>query len=352
MPPRRNHNRDGLTTWLGKEVKQARRAAGFKSQDALARALGFSRTVIAKIETGERPPSPDVAAALLELFPELGKFRELSEIAREQRGTIPNWFEEWVEIERIATVLRGWEPLQVPGLLQTADYAGELLGWGPDSGGDLERSVSDRLERQKLFDRDNAPEVWFLLGEFVFSNLVGSAEIMRAQIDHLAAMAQRPHVTIQIVPASAKAYGGMSGAFAIADTPEEMAAYLETGIQGMVVRDFKLVARAQSMFDYLRSDSDPRSHTADVLARAGEQWKAQSSNLCGARHAPAAAMEATASKSVPRRPAPSQASGTRRHPSAGTWPARPTCSARSWRGLKAASWTPRTADSGPRLPSQ
>jgi hypothetical protein len=231
--------------------------------------------VIAKIETGERPPSPDVAAALLELFPELGKFGELSEIAREQRGTIPNWFEEWVEIERIASVLRGWEPTIVPGLPQTPDYARELLGWGPDSGGDLEGSVSDRLERQKIFERDNAPEVWFLLGEFVFRNLVGSAEIMRAQIDHLAAMAQRPHVTIQIVPGSARAYGGMSGAFAIADTPEETAAYLETGIQGMVVRDSKLVARAQSMFDYLKSDSDPRSRTLEFLNRAGEQWKPQ-----------------------------------------------------------------------------
>jgi hypothetical protein len=82
------------------------------------------------------------------------------------------------------------------------------------------RCEPDELNGQEL--------VWFLLGEFVFSNLVGAAEIMRAQIDHLAAMAQRPHVTIQIVPASAKAYGGMSGAFAIADTPDEMAAYLET----------------------------------------------------------------------------------------------------------------------------
>jgi hypothetical protein len=231
--------------------------------------------VIAKIETGERPPSPDVASALLELFPDLGKFGELSEIAREQHGTVPDWFAGWVEIERVASVIRWWEPIIVPGLLQTADYARELLGWGPDSGGDLEASVTDRLDRQKIFDREFAPEAWFLLGESVFSNPVGSADIMLAQINHVIAMSQRPHVTVQIVPATARAYGGMSGAFAIADARDETATYLETGIMGMVVRDPKLVTRATSMFDYLKSDADPRSRTQELLERAGERWKTQ-----------------------------------------------------------------------------
>ena len=96
-----------------------------------------------------------------------------------------------------------------------------------------------------------------------------------SQIDHLIAMSQRPRVTIQIIPASAKAYGGMSGAFAVADTHDETAAYLETGIMGMVVRDPKLVTRATSMFDYLKSDADPRARTQELLERAGEQWKTQ-----------------------------------------------------------------------------
>jgi hypothetical protein len=231
--------------------------------------------VIAKIETGERPPSPDVAAALLEIFPELGKFGELSEIAREQHGTVPDWFAEWVEIERLASVIRWWEPLLIPGLLQVESYARELLGWGPDGVGDLAGSVTDRLDRQKIFERELAPEVWFLLGESVFSNLVGSAEIMRTQIEHLIDVSQRPRVTIQIVPASARAYGGMSGAFAIADARDETATYLETGIMGMVVRDPKLVTRATSMFDHLKSDADPRSRTQEFLERVGEQWKTQ-----------------------------------------------------------------------------
>jgi len=50
--------------FLGAELRRARAAAGFASQEALAVRLGYDRTVIAKAETGERPPTPEVADAL------------------------------------------------------------------------------------------------------------------------------------------------------------------------------------------------------------------------------------------------------------------------------------------------
>lgn len=56
--------RSDLGAWLGEELRRARLAAGYSSQDRLARELGFDRTVIAKAETGARPPSEDVAARL------------------------------------------------------------------------------------------------------------------------------------------------------------------------------------------------------------------------------------------------------------------------------------------------
>jgi transcriptional regulator with XRE-family HTH domain len=46
--------------FLGAELRRARLAAGFSSQEALAAKLGFDRTVVAKAETGERPPTQDV----------------------------------------------------------------------------------------------------------------------------------------------------------------------------------------------------------------------------------------------------------------------------------------------------
>jgi DNA-binding XRE family transcriptional regulator len=120
------HDRDSrgdLGVWLGEELRCARLAAGYTSQDQFARELGFDRTVIVKAETGARPLSEDIAARIAVMFPDLcnGLYVRLASIARKSNGPIPGWFADWVEIEAKATILRWWEPLLIPGLLQTED---------------------------------------------------------------------------------------------------------------------------------------------------------------------------------------------------------------------------------------
>src|ERR1700749_2802708 len=117
--------------FLGAELRRARTAAGL-SQDQIAQRLGFDRTTITKTESGQRTPSPELADALDVLFPHLGGlFARLAAHARHADGPVPAWFLEWVEAERVATSLRVWHPLIVPGLFQTADYARALFmaGW-------------------------------------------------------------------------------------------------------------------------------------------------------------------------------------------------------------------------------
>ena len=86
--------------FLGGELRRARVAAGFSSQDALAAKLGFDRTVVAKAETGERPPTDDVLAAwcgACRLDDEL--FGRLVVLARRADGPVPTWFEDWLQAE-------------------------------------------------------------------------------------------------------------------------------------------------------------------------------------------------------------------------------------------------------------
>src|SRR5580704_6762389 len=107
--------------FLGDELRRARLAAGFSSQDALAATLGFDRTVITKAETGERPPTVDVLAAWCQAcrLPE-ELFTRLAGLARRADGPVPSWFEGWLEAEGKAHTLRLWSPVLLPGLLQTA----------------------------------------------------------------------------------------------------------------------------------------------------------------------------------------------------------------------------------------
>jgi hypothetical protein len=259
--------------FFGAEVRRARIAAGMTLAD-LAAIVPCDASTVSRIEAGTLSPGQRFPAACDEAFPQMGGwFGRFCHDSLGWTGPHPPWFRDWVETERRATVIRWWEPLLIPGLLQTGDYAREVLGWGPDDGGDLDVGVAARLDRQAIFDRESPPEVWILLGEPVLAYQVGDAAVMRKQIEHLAEMAARPQVTIQVVAAGAGAYGGLSGAFAIGtDSTSGTVIYLETGVQGMVVRDPRLITRAASMFDHLRAEALPRYQTLDVLAKAGEKW--------------------------------------------------------------------------------
>jgi len=259
--------------FFGAEVRRARTAAGM-TLAGLAATIPCDASTVSRIEAGTLSPGHRFAVACDEAFPQMnGWFSRFCHDSRTWAGPHPPWFRDWVETEQRATVICWWEPLLIPGLLQTEDYACAVLGWGPDDRGDLDERVAARLDRQHVFDRETPPEVWILIGEPVLGYCVGSAGVMRKQIDHLTEMAARPRVTIQVVSVAAAAYGGLSGAFAIGtDSGAETVVYLETGVQGMVIRDPKLITRAASMFDHLRAEALPRSQTLDVLARAGEKW--------------------------------------------------------------------------------
>lgn len=268
--------RSDLVLWLGEEVRRARLAAGFTSQDQLARRLGFDRTVITKIETGERPPSVEVADALATVFAQLagGRFTELAEVARRAFGKFPGWFErDWLPVERDAASLRWWEPLLIPGLLQTAEYARALFeAWQPAaSAEDLEALMTGRLDRQRILDRETPPDLRVVLDEPVLRKAIGSAKIMAAQLEHLADLSCRPMITVQVVPAEVGAHGGLLGAFIIAGPAGTV--YLETAVEAQVTGEAPVRDRVALIFDRLTRDALPRGASRDLILKvAHEQW--------------------------------------------------------------------------------
>ncbi len=126
--------RDTDAAFLGEELRRARLAAGFTSQEALAGKLGFDRSVIAKAESGYRPPSPDVAEAYAREFPELnaliesGLIERWAEYVKRNGGVFPKFLHSWVDNEKTATGLFYWEPVIVAGILQIEAYAHAILG--------------------------------------------------------------------------------------------------------------------------------------------------------------------------------------------------------------------------------
>lgn len=260
--------------FLGTELRRARVAAGFGSQEALAGHLGFDRTVIAKAETGDRPPSADVLSALCEACQLDGDlFGRLAVLARRADGPVPTWFAEWVDAERRATSLCWWEPLLVPGLVQTADYAQALFrAWRlADDGDGLDTLVSARMERQTIFDRPEPPSLWVIIDETVLHRCIGGAKIMYDQLMHLTDVADRPKITIQVVPGDVGAHVGLLGAFATASVDGEGIVYLESPDQGQTTKAPSVVEKLTATFDTLRAEALPRGASHDLIKKVAEQ---------------------------------------------------------------------------------
>lgn len=260
--------------FLGRELRQARVAAGFSSQEALAARLDFDRTVVAKAETGDRPPTDEVLDAWCEacnLDREL--FGRWAAFARRTDGPIPSWFESWLEAERAAHTLRLWSPILVPGLLQTGEYARALF---IAAGEDAERSdelVTARLERQAILDRANPPHVVAVLDEAVLQRLIGTPATMHDQLAHLAAVSERPHVSVEIVPASTGANAGLSGGFQLASCDGAPDVLNMSGVEDVTAESRSLLRRATVVFDLVRGDALPRTASRAVVTEAAEQWK-------------------------------------------------------------------------------
>jgi transcriptional regulator with XRE-family HTH domain len=262
--------------FLGEELRRARQAAGFASQDSLAAKLGFDRTVITKAETGERPPTTDVLVAWCDVCGlDEDLFSRLTKLARAADGPIPTWFEDWLEAEREAVSLRIWSPTLVPGLFQTADYARALfLATQTDTSDDaIEALIAARLARQVIFDKPEPPDAVAVLDEAVLLRLIGSPEIMHDQLVQLADWSKRPYVSIQVVPASNGANAGLSGAFDIASVDDMPGTLRMEGVEDQTIDKRSLVRKAAVTFDRVRGDALPRAASRDLILKvADDRW--------------------------------------------------------------------------------
>jgi len=263
--------------FLGGELRRARVTAGFSSQDALAAKLGFDRTVIAKAETGERPPTVDVLFAwcqACDLDDEL--FGRLAVLARRADGPVPTWFEDWLQAEGEAQSLRIWSPMLIPGLLQTAEYARALfLAAQSDTSDDvIDALVAARLERQAILDRADPPDLVVVLDEAVLHRLIGSPQVMHDALVRVAELSQRPYVVVQMVPASNGANAGLSGAFGIAAADGMPETLQMDGVEDWTTEKRSLVRKAAVAFDRVRGDALPRDASRDLILKvADEKWK-------------------------------------------------------------------------------
>jgi transcriptional regulator with XRE-family HTH domain len=197
-------------------LRKARGGAGLTAKQ-VAEELGWSKSKLDRIEAGTVGVSQTDLRAMLFLYgvKDEGLVSSLIASARIARylpwsaykGIFGKSFLDYLDSEASASVMLDYEPLVVPGILQTEEYARTLLSQvSRFDGNDLERRVAARMSRQAILASGSGFSGSFLLDEAVLSRQVGGSGVQDAQIDRLLDLAAYATIEVRIMPFELGAY--------------------------------------------------------------------------------------------------------------------------------------------------
>lgn len=230
---------------LGAVLRQMRVAKGL-TLERVAGQIDTSAARLSRIENGQANATLKglELSALLEIY-EVTDLDQVSELQQMHRNSqrrdwwagygpvMPAGYSTVVGLETDATAERVWEPALIPGLVQTEDYAREVMKTGRAGKRDVNQAgtlVDLRLKRQQVLTREPHPlHLWAVIGQAALESDIGGPEVMRAQVQHLIEAAQRPTITIQVMPTAAGAHPGINGPFTLIEATQfPTVTYIET----------------------------------------------------------------------------------------------------------------------------
>ncbi len=277
--------------WLALELRRLRRESG-KSMQQVADVIGGAKGRLSFIESAERPVQPDDIDALLKLYdvPE-DRWPVYHQAARDARkkgwwesydkATLPEWLSLLVGLEQGATRLLAYEPHIVHGLLQTPAYASAVMR------ADLEMRTDERIgemtrlrtERQEALTRQPDPlTLWVVLDEAAIRRVVGSREVMHAQLGHIVELAQRlQNVIVQILPFAGGANVGSRGPFTVLNfdsvtSSDRSVVYLEHYASSIYLEEPSEIERHTLVFQHLCAQALPPLESISMIRKAAEEF--------------------------------------------------------------------------------
>ncbi|MGI5165827.1 helix-turn-helix domain-containing protein [Spirillospora sp. CA-253888] len=219
---------ESLFAFFAYELRRHRKARGL-SQDQLAKELYTTRAAIESYESRRNCPKSEFAKQLDEYFGTGVHFQVLLYYARQE--SLLKWLNDYVELEKEARESRVFQALNIPGLLQTPEYA--RAQFESVHLPNAEELIAQRMERQAVLTRSPSPlRLWVLLDQSVIERPVGGPAAMAKQLRHLLEMSEMWNVCIRVVPTSTGAYIGVDGSFIILTTPDQQVGYTEAALAG------------------------------------------------------------------------------------------------------------------------
>ncbi|MEU0719135.1 helix-turn-helix transcriptional regulator [Streptomyces lavendulocolor] len=257
---------------LGAELRHARENAGL-SQDALGEKLFVSGSFIGQLESGTRRMQPEIAARIDRILGTNGFFQRNCRAANKSR--YPDHFAEAAEAEAVATAIREYAPLLIPGVLQTEAYARAVFRGGRPTATDdvIDELVEARLARAHILDDPTKPLFWAVLDEAVLRREVGGPAVMAEALRHIAELSRAHRVIVQVIPFAAGAHMALGGALklmAFDDAPP--LAYLESLGSGQLHDDPATVRHYELSYDLLGAGALSPQESLALITSVAEDY--------------------------------------------------------------------------------
>ncbi|MFB9882550.1 helix-turn-helix domain-containing protein [Planobispora siamensis] len=273
---------------LGQELRRLRERRDLSGEDVATR-LKWSASKVSRIENAKTMPRRSDVEALAELY-EVGTAlqQELLELHRDAArrgwwedysGSLPQEYTTLLGLEVEAVSALNWEPQIVPGLLQTEDYAREVIRSTQAitriPPGEFRSRVEARMARQDLILRSVDPlRLWVVLDESVLLRRFGGATVMRDQLERLVELSRLPNVRVQILSLD-REHPVNTGSFFHLKFPEfHDVVYLEALHSAWFVEDEEMAYDYEIAFDRLQSEAFGVDASREIIQKTVEErWR-------------------------------------------------------------------------------
>ncbi|MGD0926249.1 MAG: helix-turn-helix transcriptional regulator [Streptosporangiaceae bacterium] len=206
---------------LGIRLRELRNARDLTVEEVAGRLL-CSATKISRAETGARRPTLRDVRDLCGIYEvDEDTTAELMELARQARE--PGWWTRYddlkitpfIGMEQEATAITCFGMYFVPALMQTEDYAREMIkGIAPKIEPDVvAQRVEARMVRQRLLEQARPVRYRAILDEAVLHRQVGGPAVMKAQLEKMLRLIQEERATVQVIPYEVGAYAAVDSNF-------------------------------------------------------------------------------------------------------------------------------------------
>lgn len=278
-----------IKRYIAFELRRLRETAGKHQSDA-AKRLDTSSGRIGHFESGRNLPKLTEVEILLPFYGAdelVDGFRELIVQARTAPGvfepdesmTLPPGFDLYLGLEHGASRILVYSAMTAPGLLQCGRYAEALLRGHDATLEDIEvqRRLDLRMRRQEVLDRhESALELVAIVDEAVLYRQIGGPAVLGQQLDHMLAVAERPNVTIRMLPYRVGVHPALHGPFIILGFPiarDPGVVYLEDRMGGRYRDDTEDIDEYTAVANRLLELALPEVDSASMIQKVREELR-------------------------------------------------------------------------------